>query len=130
MRLRTGRIARGTAKRFFLCCACVALWTATHATLAQAHAQLLQTDPAGGSQLDDAPDRVILSFDERVETIFNSLDVLDQNGVSVDDGAPHVVGGGDTLEIGLKILERAGTRFVGASTLWMDTRCKGISALA
>ncbi len=103
-RLRIERIGGGTGRKIFLICACAALWTASHAVAAQAHATLLQTDPPAGSQLPDAPDKVILSFDERVETIFNSLDVLDQTGKRVDDGDPRVVGGGDTLEIGLKDL--------------------------
>lgn len=105
VRLRIEWIAHGTAKRVFLRCCCVALWTACHSGIAQAHATLLQTEPPSGSQLAEAPDKVRLSFNERVEAIFNSIEVLDQNGKRVDDGNPRVVGGGDTLELGLKALE-------------------------
>jgi len=85
----------------FLFCCC-ALWMACSAKLAQAHATLLQTEPPPGGQLAEAPGRIRLSFDERVETVFNSIEVLDQDGRRVDDGNPRVVGGGDTLELGIK----------------------------
>src|SRR6185436_19525307 len=45
-----------------------------------------------------------LSFNERVEAIFNSIEVLDQKGNRVDDGSPHLSGSGDGLELGLKAL--------------------------
>lgn len=80
---------------------CVVLWTACNVTTAAAHATLLQTVPASGEQLDEAPNSVRLYFDERVERLFNSLQVLDRNGRRVDVGNPYVIGGGDTLEIRL-----------------------------
>ena len=78
------------------------LWTAGGAVPAQAHATLLQTEPAASSQLHEAPEMVRLYFNERVETIFNSIQVLDQNGRPVDAGDLRVVAGGDTLEIPVK----------------------------
>ena len=97
---------RGTVGSSFLAACCVLLWTACSATTAQAHATLLQTEPASGVQLDQAPDTARLYFNERVETIFNSIQVLDGNGRHIDTGDPHVIGGGDTLEILLKSLKK------------------------
>jgi copper transport protein len=82
----------------------LALWSACHAVDVQAHATLLQTEPPSGSQIDEAPDKVLLAFNERVESVFNSIQVLDQDGRRVDVGDPQVVGDGDTLEVGLKDL--------------------------
>ena len=104
MRLRTKRNARGKAKRVLVICCFIALWTACYTGIAQAHATLLQTEPLSGNQLDEAPNKVLLAFNERVETIFNSIQVLDQDGRRVDIGEPHVTGDGDTLEIGLRDL--------------------------
>jgi copper transport protein len=104
VRLRIERIEHGTTKKIFLSCCSFALWTACHVGVAQAHASLLQTQPTSGSQLAEAPDKVRLSFNERVEAIFNSIEVLDQEGNRVDDGNARVVGEGDTLELGLKAL--------------------------
>ncbi len=104
MRLRMNRIAGSSARKVFVASCLIALWTACHAGDAQAHATLLQTEPPSASQLDDAPNKVLLAFNERVETIFNSIQVFDQDGRRVDAGDAQVVGDGDTLEIGLKNL--------------------------
>ena len=104
VRLRIAWVARGTTKKVLISCCCFALWTACHVSVVQAHASILQTEPPSGSQLAEAPDKVRLSFNERVEAIFNSIEVLDQEGRRIDDGSPHVVGEGDTLELGLKTL--------------------------
>lgn len=85
---------------------CVVFWMTCISTNAYAHATLLQTVPTSGGQLDDAPGLVRLYFNERVETIFNSIQVLDRNGRRVDVGNPRVIGGGDTLEISLKGLKQ------------------------
>ena len=85
--------------------ALVALWTAISAGIAYGHATLLQTDPAAGSRINDAPRTVRLSFDERVERVFNSVYVVDSQGRRVDDGESQVVGEGDVVEVGLKTLE-------------------------
>ena len=85
--------------------ALVALWMAISAGIAHGHATLLQTDPAAGSRANDAPRTVRLSFDERVERVFNSVYVVDSQGRRVDDGESQVVGEGDVVEVGLKPLE-------------------------
>jgi len=73
-------------------------------TTAQAHATLLQTYPPSGGQLNIAPASVRLTFDERVEPIFNSVHVVDLEGRRVDDGESRVRGAGDVVEVGLKPL--------------------------
>jgi copper transport protein len=80
----------------------VALMIACAATVAGAHATLLQTEPRPGSQMQDSPENVRLFFNERVETIFNSVEVLDERGKRVDDGSPRVIGEGDAIEVKLK----------------------------
>ena len=97
---------RSAVRSWFAAVCCVVLWTACDAATAHAHATLLQTEPASGVQLDKAPNAVRLYFNERVETIFNSLQVLDGNGRHVEVGGPHAMGGGDTLEILLKGLKK------------------------
>jgi copper transport protein len=83
----------------------VAFWAAMSAGTAQGHATLLQTDPTAGSRISDAPRTIRLSFDERVERVFNSVSVVDSQGRRVDDGQSQVVGEGDVVEVGLKPLE-------------------------
>jgi len=68
---------------------------------AQAHATLLQTDPIPGSNLASAPTQVRLTFNERVEPLFNSLSVMSLSGYRVDDGDAHLAGDGDTLVVTL-----------------------------
>jgi copper transport protein len=63
---------------------------------AQAHAKLLQTEPARGATVAGAPDQVALTFDESVETSLGSIRVYDGTGERVDRGAvsrprPHQV---------------------------------------
>jgi len=52
-----------------------------------AHATLLGTVPARGAQLEQAPPRVELRFDEAVEAAFGSLKVFDGDGNPVHTGA-------------------------------------------
>jgi methionine-rich copper-binding protein CopC len=54
--------------------------------------------------MEHAPSRVLLSFNERVETVFNSIEVLNQKRERVDSGVPQVAGEGDVLAIGVKSL--------------------------
>jgi copper transport protein len=90
----------------FAAACCVLLWTACNGITAHAHANLLQTEPASGVQLDKTPDAVRLYFNERVETIFNSIKVFDGNGRHVEVGDPHAIGGGDALEILVRGLKK------------------------
>ena len=83
---------------------CIALCAGSAATVAYGHATLLQTQPASGSRLDQAPASVSLSFNERVEPLFNSIEVFAADGAKVDAGASRVVGQGDVLQTALKPL--------------------------
>jgi copper transport protein len=50
------------------------------------HAELLSTRPANGEVLDTAPDQVLLTFNEPVETDGDSIEVFDRSGDEVDVG--------------------------------------------
>ncbi len=95
-----GRLDKRTWQRALIVALCFVCGTpAVHA-----HATLLQTEPAADSRMEHAPSRVLLSFNERVETVFNSIEVLNQKGERVDSGVPQVTGEGDVLAIGLRSL--------------------------
>jgi copper transport protein len=71
---------------------------------AHSHATLLHTEPQANGRLADAPVKVSLIFNERVEPIFNSIRVVDSNGQRVERGEPRPTEGGEGLEIGLQPL--------------------------
>ena len=51
-----------------------------------AHANVDRADPAPGSVLDEAPDRVVIRFTEPLEPSFSEIRVLDSSGARVDNG--------------------------------------------
>jgi copper transport protein len=53
---------------------------------AGAHATLVTTNPANDAVVAASPARVVLRFDETVETAFGSVRVFDANGIRVDTG--------------------------------------------
>jgi len=72
---------------------------------ASAHAALIRTDPADGSVVKTAPQRVLLTFSEGVLLSSDSLRVLDPHGADVAVGVPgHAQGkdSGATATVGLK----------------------------
>lgn len=70
---------------------------------ASAHALLESASPNRGAQLERAPDRVTLRFDEPVEVAFGALRVYDEDGERVDDGPPeHPSGDGETVAVALR----------------------------
>ena len=71
---------------------------------AYGHATLLHTEPVGNTQVSDAPAKVILIFNERIEPVFNSIRVLDQQGQRMDRGEARVIGEGDAVEVDLQPL--------------------------
>ena len=95
-----GRLDKRTWQRALIVALCFVCGTSA----VHAHATLLQTEPAADSRMEHAPSRVLLSFNERVETVFNSIEVLNQKGERVDSGVPQVAGEGDVLAIGLRSL--------------------------
>lgn len=73
------------------------------ATAASAHAALTATDPATGSVVPTAPQRVTLTFSEGVLLSADSVRVLDPRGERVDEGRPtHVDGKSGTASVGLR----------------------------
>jgi copper transport protein len=59
---------------------------------AAAHASLVSVDPPDGARLDEAPERVQLTFSEAVSAELGGVQVLDSNGSRVDEGATRVAG--------------------------------------
>ena len=51
-----------------------------------AHATLLETTPSNDAVVEASPDRVLLRFDEPIETVLGSVRVYDGNAKRVDDG--------------------------------------------
>ncbi|MEU1673950.1 copper resistance protein CopC [Streptomyces roseifaciens] len=69
---------------------------------ASAHAALTSTDPASGSVVPVAPEKVKLTFSEGVLLSADSVRVLDPQGKRVDEGRPaHVDGKSNTASVGL-----------------------------
>lgn len=76
---------------------------------ADAHAELVSTEPAAREQLDTAPERVVLSFTEAVEGADDAVVVYDASGDVVDTpGAEHPDGDGATLAVDLPALDEGG----------------------
>jgi methionine-rich copper-binding protein CopC len=94
-----------------------AIWLAA-ATAAHAHAQLDHATPAVGSTVRAPPARVSLSFTEKLEPKFSSLEVRNAGGARVDSGGASVTGA--SMSVGLKPLP-AGTYTVRWHVLSVDT---------
>ncbi|GHC36214.1 copper resistance CopC/CopD family protein [Streptomyces cinnamoneus] len=70
---------------------------------ASAHAALTSTDPADGSVVPSAPQRVELTFSEGVLLSADSVRVLDPRGERVDEGRPqHVDGRSESAAVTLR----------------------------
>ena len=53
---------------------------------AQAHSGLARSSPAAGSTVKEAPKEVVLSFTEKLEPKFSSIEVHDATGNAMQDG--------------------------------------------
>lgn len=62
----------------------VMLAALVHASPALAHSTLIATEPSRDAVVEHSPDRVVLRFDERVETALGSIRVYDGSGGRVD----------------------------------------------
>ncbi|MGW2184744.1 FixH family protein [Streptomyces sp. NPDC001719] len=92
------------------------------AATASAHAALTATDPADGSVVPAAPQRVKLTFSEGVLLNADSLRVLDPQGARVDEGRPaHVDGKSDTAGVGLRTGLANGTYTVAWQAVSADS---------
>jgi copper resistance protein C len=85
---------------------------------AQAHAFLDHSSPLVGSTLPSAPHEVALTFTQKLEPAFSSVQVTDASGARVDQGKAQI--SGETMRIGLKSLAR-GTYKVRWRALSVDT---------
>jgi copper transport protein len=97
------------------------LWLVLLCAPALAHATLLETDPADGAKLSEAPKQVQLRFNEPIEAEFTPVKVLDQQGNRVDRDEAQV-GSDDrrTVTAGLKELSK-GTYTVQWRVISADT---------
>jgi copper resistance protein C len=78
----------------------LALW-AVHAS---AHAFLTTASPAVGGTVSQPPTQVLINFTEGVEPRFSTITVQNAQGVRVETGKPHLVGGDTHLAVDLKPL--------------------------
>lgn len=65
--------------------ACCIAWLCVPAVGAQAHALLVSSEPADGSQVSAAPSQIVLRFTEEVDRRLSSLRILDATGRVVAD---------------------------------------------
>jgi copper resistance protein C len=75
------------------------------ASQASAHAFLKTSSPAVGSTVSQLPTQVVIDFTEGVEPRFSTITVQNAQGVQVQTGAPHLVGGDTHLAVALKPLQ-------------------------
>ena len=76
---------------------------------ADAHAELLSTEPAAGEHLATAPDQVVLHFSEAVNLGDDLVRVLDSAGDEVDAGDPvHLNGERSSVALPLPSLDEGG----------------------
>jgi methionine-rich copper-binding protein CopC len=87
-------------------------------TAAEAHAFLDHAEPRVGSTVPTAPRELSLSFTQKLEPAFSSVEVSDGNGARVDLGKPLV--SASVMRIRLKQLS-AGTYRVRWHVLSVDT---------
>jgi copper transport protein len=88
---------------------------------ADAHAELISTEPASGDQLDAAPDRVVLRFSESVDVADDGVEVLTAGGDPVDVGEPgHPDGDGSSVAVSVPDLDD-GTYVVSWRVLSSDS---------
>jgi copper transport protein len=94
-------VVRAAAGAALLALAAAAL--ALFPTPARAHATLQDSHPGRGAQVQRAPERVTLRFDEPVEIAFGSVRVFDAAGERVDRGpAEHPGGRGEEVAVALR----------------------------
>jgi methionine-rich copper-binding protein CopC len=98
--------------------AITALLAGVLATAAEAHAFLDHAEPRVGSTVSTAPRALSLSFTQKLEPAFSSVEVSDANGTRVDLGKPSI--SSSVMRVGLKPLS-PGTYRVRWHVLSVDT---------
>ena len=83
------RLTRGRRRRLSLALALTALislavWWWIAPPQVSAHANLVSSEPAANSELEEAPDRIIIRFTEPIEPSLSHIHVLDTAGQRVD----------------------------------------------
>jgi copper transport protein len=92
---------------------------------ADAHAELISTEPASGEQLDASPERVVLRFTESVDVSDDAVEVLTAGGDRVDVGEPgHLDGERSSVAVDLPDLDD-GTYVVSWRVLSSDSHPVG-----
>ena len=95
-----------------------ALFTVMLGSGAEAHAFLDHAEPRVGSTVSTAPRELSLSYTQKLEPAFSSVEVTDANGARVDLGKPSI--SSSVMRIGLKSLS-PGTYRVRWHVLSVDT---------
>jgi methionine-rich copper-binding protein CopC len=98
--------------------ATAALLTVLLGTAAEGHAFLDHAEPRVGSTVPTAPRELSLTFTQKLEPAFSSVEVSDGNGKRVDLGKPSI--GASVMRVGLKQLP-PGTYRVRWHALSVDT---------
>jgi copper transport protein len=94
-------------KRILLAFVLAAVAVVVTAAPALAHAELVSTDPVGGTAPAKAPKRIVLRFSEPVEIALGSIRVYDESGERVDAGrATHLAGDNRSVTTALPELDR------------------------
>jgi copper resistance protein C len=94
------------------------LLMAIAAPAAEAHAFLDHADPRVGSTVPTAPRELALTYTQKLEPAFSSVEVTDAGGQRVDLGKPSI--SADVMRVGLKPLP-PGTYRVRWHVLSVDT---------
>jgi methionine-rich copper-binding protein CopC len=95
-----------------------ALLTIMAGTAARAHAFLEHAEPRVGSTVPTAPRELVLSYNQKLEPAFSSVEVSDASGARVDLGKPRI--SASVMRVGLKQLP-PGTYRVHWQVLSVDT---------
>ena len=66
---------------------------------ASAHAALVGSDPANGTIVPDAPNKITLNFSESVQLVAGKIQVLAPDGSRADQGEPQAAGGAVTIPL-------------------------------
>jgi methionine-rich copper-binding protein CopC len=95
-----------------------ALLTVLAGSAAKAHASLDHAEPRVGSTVPTAPRELVLSYNQKLEPAFSSVEVSDASGARVDLGKPRI--NASVMRVGLKQLP-PGTYSVHWHVLSTDT---------
>ena len=90
---------------------------------ASAHAALVASDPANGTIVPDAPNKVTLTFSESVQVISGKIQILAPDGSRADQGEPQQDGG--TVTIPLRAGGGRGTYLVSYRVVSADSHPVG-----